>query len=159
MLHNSSVLGYIQYSTVVYRPCTHVTWRDSGEAISKLVIGFLRGNSHSRGKLQRLKHCDWTAHPMQFYVQNTTWIDLCHEYTYTLYTGNFVTSNYVLPHSPVQCFHFEGNFPNSGKSRCFLGNLREMKIFQEIREKQKLWHITYLIDLKTKMSYKWNLES
>ena len=33
-----------------------------------------------------------------------------------------------------QCFHFEGNFPNSGKSWSFPGSFREMKRFQEIKE-------------------------
>ena len=34
----------------------------------------------------------------------------------------------------TQCFHFEGNFLNSGKSWSFPGNFREMKKFQEIQE-------------------------
>ena len=42
----------------------------------------------------------------------------------------------ILPlcHIVIQCFHFEGNFPNSGKSWFFPGNFREMKKFQEIQD-------------------------
>jgi len=43
-----------------------------------------------------------------------------------------------------QCFHFEGNYPNSGKSGPIPGNFREMKKFQEIPGNPKIMTYKYL---------------
>ena len=40
-----------------------------------------------------------------------------------------------------QCFHFEGNFPNSRKFWTFPGKFREMKKFQKIPGNSRIWKI------------------
>ena len=67
----------------------------------------------------------------------------CKELSTALFCLKFV--NDLTFSEEVQCFHFEGNFPNSGKSRRLPGNFREMKKFQEIPGNPKIMTYDILI--------------